>query len=215
MLQALKDKEEEKEKKEQDKIEKKRLREEKKKEKEAAKMDGTETGQKGRKRKAKKAKAEDFEDEENELPTEHDEGDEEAHIDGAEGSDDGEESGEYESDELDENAEESFEGIKYMEDCWKGLDGNVDDSDIVGKWFACIYYHGDGANKTPVLYIGRCTQRLFAIETNKPICLRLNCLKRQYGTDTKLEENEAGDEDNFGLLNVIAGPIKLYLLPRR
>ena len=181
MLQARKDKEEEKQKKEQEKIERKRLREEKKKEKEAAKINGGENAQRGQKRKAKKAEAEDLEDEENELPPEHDEGDEEAEVDG---SNDEEESDESES-EVDENAEESEEGIRYMEDCWKGLDGNVDEGDIVGKWYAGIYYFKNGSRKLPTLYIGKCVQRLFAAETNKPIALRLNCLKKQYGTDNK------------------------------
>ena len=116
----------------------------------------------------------------------------------------------FEVDETDSEDEEDeeVEEIGLMSDCWKKLCPPVEEADIWGKWFACIYL----GKKGQLLYIGRVKRRFLMGEGGMPCGLELDCLVRKIGVGHYILKEGNPDIETFPLKNIIAGPVKMMPL---
>ena len=107
-----------------------------------------------------------------------------------------------------ESEDDEDEEIGLMSDCWKRLCPPVEEAEILGKWFACIYL----GKKAQLLYIGRVKRRFLMDEGGMPCGLELDCLERKIGVGDLILKEGDPDIETFPLKNIIAGPVKMMPL---
>ena len=95
-------------------------------------------------------------------------------------------------------------------ECWKGLSPPISETEIVGKWYACIFK----AKKKTYLYIGRATRRFLNDEGGLITALEIDCLEQKLGvTDNVLKQGQQ-DIGIFAAKDVICGPLQMFPLQR-
>ena len=93
-------------------------------------------------------------------------------------------------------------------ECWKGLSPPISETEIVGKWYACIFK----AKKKTYLYIGRATRRFLNDEGGLITALEIDCLEQKLGvTDNVLKQGQQ-DIGIFAARDVICGPLQMFPL---
>ena len=114
-----------------------------------------------------------------------------------------------------ESDEEEEDERMSMERCWECINPPIPESDIVGKWFACIYKSKKCAN----LFIGKATKRFLSDDINGYTCaLEIDCLRQKFGvTDNIFQEYDVAgaDVEIFPIQNIIYGPLKAKFLGAR
>lgn len=134
-----------------------------------------------------------------------------------ESTDSDDENSSNESDNSDDSSENDDESQKEMTaeesllDLWKSLSPPAEESDVIQKWYGCIY-ETKGKSR---LYVGKAIRR-FLIECNGPIsAMEIECLKPHVGLDSILEsvpEHLGRDIEVFPVHNIIGGPIEMLPL---
>ena len=72
-------------------------------------------------------------------------------------------------------------------ECWKGLSPPISETEIFGKWYACLFK----AKKKPYLYIGTATRRCLNNEGGLIAALEIDCLEQKSGvTDNVLKQGQ-------------------------
>lgn len=93
---------------------------------------------------------------------------------------------------------------EYFAKFWKSLSPPNDESTVVGKWYAVVYF----TRKKSMLFIAKATRRFLKKDSVSGI--EMDCLKPHVGSGTVLEEvpqHLPRDTGVFPLSDIIAGPI--------
>ena len=129
---------------------------------------------------------------------------------------------ESELDEIDEKREEveeekettlektSSSPFPILGKCWKGLSPPISATEIVGKWYACIFK----AKKKTYLYIGRATRRFLNDEGGLITTLEIDCLEQKLSVTENILKRGQQHIGIFAVKNVICSPLQMFSLQR-
>ena len=92
-------------------------------------------------------------------------------------------------------------------ECWKGLSPPISETEIVAKWYTCIFK----AKKKTYLYIGRAT-RFLNDEGGLITTLEIDCLKQKLGVTNNVLKQGQQDIGIFVVKDVICGPLQMFPL---
>ena len=93
-----------------------------------------------------------------------------------------------------------------MEYTWEFLNPPTNESEVIGKWFACIY----NTKRGPNLFVGKALNHFLYNENDHAAGLELSCLQQELGTtDNIIREHTVGEDiGTFAVHNTICGPLK-------
>ena len=92
-------------------------------------------------------------------------------------------------------------------ECWKGLSPPISETEIVAKWYTCIFK----AKKKTYLYIGRAT-RFLNDEGGLITTLEIDCLKQKLDVTNNVLKQGQQDIGIFVVKDVICGPLQMFPL---
>ena len=93
-------------------------------------------------------------------------------------------------------------------ECWKGLSPPISETEIVGKWYGCIFK----AKKKTYFYKGRATRRFLSDEGGLITALEIDWLEQKLSVTDHVLKHGQQDIGIFVVKDVICGPLQMFAL---
>ena len=101
------------------------------------------------------------------------------------------------------------QAIIYLKNVWEGMFPPVEETDVLQKWFAGLYYKT--LSSKPLLFVGKAIRRFLQSEKGPAQFLELDCLQLAVTTYTtelhEVPQHLQRDLGLFSIPDIIAGPL--------